>query len=108
MDKLFSRSNQSVTEYVNALDLELPDDLAALNPGLDVSQHRAPKVEVHEVNDDAVWELWQDSVAFQDSQFGDALADERPSQAAPAPLEDIAPVVDAFASAHKKPNQGDT
>lgn len=103
MDKLFSRLNQSVTEYVNALDLELPDDLAALNPGLDLAPQPAPEVEVHEVNDDAVWELWQDSVAFQDSQFGDSLADECPMQAAPAPPEVLASFVDAFASAHGKP-----
>jgi hypothetical protein len=102
MLKFFGNTNQSVTDYVEGLDLELPDDLTALNPGLVESPHPAPAVEVHEVNDDAVWELWHDSVAFQDSQFADGLADETQLQTQSTPLDVVAPFVDAFSSVHKK------
>ena len=102
MHKFFGNKNQSVSDYVKGLDLELPDDLAALNPGLDESQHPTPTVEVHEVNDDAAWALWHDSVAFQDSQFADAMGDERQLETPSADPEGAAPVVDAFASVNKK------
>jgi hypothetical protein len=102
MFKFFGRPNQSVSDYVKGLDLELPDDLAALNPDLVDSQHPVPTVEVHEVNDDAAWALWHDSVAFQDSQFADALGDERPLETPSTDPEGAAPFVDAFASVHKK------
>ena len=102
MFRFFSKSNQSVTEYVAALDLELPDDLAALNPGLDAPHPPIPALEVHEKNDDAIWELWQDSVAFQDSQFADGLGGDQPLKNTPAATEDTSPFIDVFASVHKK------
>lgn len=98
MLKLFGHTNQSVNDYVEGLDLELPDDLAALNPGLDEPQLPVPAVEVNEVNDDAAWALWDDSVAFQDSQFADGLADESPMQTPPPDPHVAAP----FASVDKK------
>lgn len=58
-------------------------------------------MELYEVNDDAAWELSQDSVAFQDSQFADGLMDEAPSQTQPTTPEVTAPFIDAFSSAHK-------
>ena len=59
-------------------------------------------VEVVEGNDESVWAMWEDSVAFQDSQFTDSqpaplLASKTPTQ--PAPLD--ADSIDAFASVHK-------
>ena len=102
MFRFFGNKNQSVSDYVKGLDLELPDDLAALNPDLDESQHPTPTVEVHEVNDDATWALWHDSVAFQDSQFADGLGEGSPLETPPAAPEATAPFVDAFASVNKK------
>lgn len=102
MKKIFGNTNQSVSDYVDGLDFELPDDLTAMNPGIHAPAQAAPAVEVHEVNDDAVWELWHDSVAFQESQFVDGLANEMPSQAAPESPEVAAPFVDAFSSVTKK------
>lgn len=61
-----------------------------------------PAVEVIEVNDDAAWALWEDSVAFQDSQFS---ADAMFQRTEPLPLdvpEDAEEIVDPFASVHKK------
>ena len=102
MIKVLGNSDKTVTDYVEGLDLELPHDLRALNPGLVEPHHPAPAVEVHEVNDDAVWELWHDSVAFQESQFADGLADESPLKPQQASPEVDATFVDAFASVHKK------
>jgi len=61
-----------------------------------------PAVEVIEVNDDAAWALWEDSVAFQDSQFSDEAMFQ---STAPMPLdapEVAAGFVEPFASVHKK------
>ena len=102
MFRFFGRPNQSVNDYVKGLDLELPDDLASLNPGLGEPQHPVPAVEVHEVNDDATWALWHDSVAFQDSLFADGLGDESPLKPQQSSPEVAATFVDAFASVHKK------
>ena len=106
MLRFFGNKNQSVSDYVKGLDLELPDDLAVLNPDLDESQHPTPAVEVHEVNDDAAWALWHDSVAFQDSQFADGFANESPSEPEQASPHVAAPFVDAFASVPKKSQEG--
>jgi hypothetical protein len=61
-----------------------------------------PAVEVVEVNDDAAWALWEDSVAFQDSQFA---TDAMFQSTVPTPLdvpEATEEFTDPFASVHKK------
>jgi len=61
-----------------------------------------PAVEVIEVDDDAAWALWEDSVAFQDSQFS---AEAVFASTLQTPLEQPAEAVefiDPFASVHKK------
>lgn len=59
-------------------------------------------VEVIEVDDDTAWALWEDSVAFQDSQFAPAAEFASTLQSPLNPFEGSAEFVDAFASVHKK------
>lgn len=68
----------------------------------DQNLDQVPAVEVIEVNDDAAWALWEDSVAFQDSQFSEEAAFASTLQTPLDQPEKTAEFIDPFASVHKK------
>lgn len=78
------------------------DGLTDHDLNLDHEPLPMPAVEVIEVNDDAAWALWEDSVAFQDSQFSDDAAFASTLQTPLDQPEERVEFVDPFASVHKK------
>ena len=81
---------------------QMQDGSVALSQAQDQVVPSMPAVEVIEVNDDAAWALWEDSVSFQDSQFS---AEAMFASTLPTPLEPPdGPVefMDPYALVHKK------
>ena len=60
-----------------------------------------PVPEVLEGNEDTDWSLWQESVAFQDSEMQAPWPATEPDQLHEAVLSTEPPAIDPFASVHK-------
>lgn len=93
-------ADQPLDDFAESLQMQ--DGSAALNQAQDQVAPTMLAVEVIEVNDDAAWALWEDSVAFQDSQFPAETQFESTLQTTLAEPESPGEFVDAFASVHKK------
>ncbi len=81
---------------------QMQDGSVALSQAQDQVAPSMPAVEVIEVNDDAAWALWEDSVAFQDSQFSDEVMFASTLQTPLEPPEGHLEFMDPYASVHKK------
>ena len=100
MVHVFSPADLPLNDF--PINRQQPNGLTAPDHNLDRVPVPVPAVEVIEVDDDSAWALWEDSVAFQDSQFSDAAAFASTSQVPLEPLEKTAEYIDPFASVHPK------